>query len=224
MGSEDLFHKRKAKKAASLKRNAARRAPYSKILIVCEGEKTETNYFNEVVDFYSINTANVEICGECGSDPMSVYKYARQRFVDENNRGDPFDRVYCVFDRDAHANFQDAIAAIEAAKPGKVYNAITSTPSFEYWLLLHFIYTTQPFTATQSKSAGDAVLHELKQYMPDYKKAKKSIFLELKDNLEFAKNNAERALKESIQRGNDNPSTKIHKLVEFMENIKSQKN
>ena len=45
MGSEDLFHKRKAKAADSLKRRKAKRSSYDKVLIVCEGEKTEPNYF-----------------------------------------------------------------------------------------------------------------------------------------------------------------------------------
>ena len=45
MGSEDLFHKRKAKSAEQLERRKAKRSPYEKVLIVCEGEKTEPNYF-----------------------------------------------------------------------------------------------------------------------------------------------------------------------------------
>ena len=43
MGSEDLFYKRKAKISADLERRKAKRARYQKVLIVCEGEKTEPN-------------------------------------------------------------------------------------------------------------------------------------------------------------------------------------
>ena len=39
MGTDDLFHKRKAREAESLRRQAAKRAPYDVVLIVCEGEK-----------------------------------------------------------------------------------------------------------------------------------------------------------------------------------------
>jgi len=63
MGTDDLFHKRKAKKAGDLARSRARRAPYPKVLIVCEGEKTEPYYFKSLKDQYSLNSANVEICG-----------------------------------------------------------------------------------------------------------------------------------------------------------------
>ena len=45
MGSDDLFHKRKARTAELHRRRVARRAPYDRVLIVCEGAKTEPNYF-----------------------------------------------------------------------------------------------------------------------------------------------------------------------------------
>jgi hypothetical protein len=48
MGSDNLFHKRKVRRAASLRRTAARRDSYDTVLIVCEGEKTEPNYFREL--------------------------------------------------------------------------------------------------------------------------------------------------------------------------------
>jgi len=51
MGSDDLFHKRKAKNAQQLARRKARRAPYAKVLIVCEGEKTEPLYLNDLKDY-----------------------------------------------------------------------------------------------------------------------------------------------------------------------------
>ena len=59
MGSDNLFHRRKAKKTSDLARRRAKRSAYQKILIVCEGEKTEPNYFNELIDYYELNTANV---------------------------------------------------------------------------------------------------------------------------------------------------------------------
>lgn len=47
MGTDDLFHKRRAKKAKDLRRRKARRDPYDKVLIVCEGSKTEPYYFTD---------------------------------------------------------------------------------------------------------------------------------------------------------------------------------
>ncbi len=39
MGTDNLFHKRKERKAELLRRRQAMRAPCAVILIVCEGEK-----------------------------------------------------------------------------------------------------------------------------------------------------------------------------------------
>lgn len=100
MGTDDLFRKRKAKNLADLKRRAVRRESYAKILIVCEGEKTEPNYFIGARDHYKLNTANVEVTGECGSDPMSIVNFAKQRYRQEKDLGDSFDKVFCVFDKD----------------------------------------------------------------------------------------------------------------------------
>ncbi|MDQ6953339.1 MAG: RloB family protein [Mariprofundaceae bacterium] len=105
MGSDDLFHKRKATKVSELARRKSRRASYAKVLIVCEGEKTEPNYFNGLKDHYGLNSANIEVCGECGSDLLSIVEFASDRYLEERNAGDPFDRVYCVFDKDTHASY-----------------------------------------------------------------------------------------------------------------------
>ena len=76
MGSEDLHHKRKAKAERELSRRKSKRSSYEKVLIVCEGEKTEPNYFNEQVNHYKLNSANVAVDGKCGSSPKSVFERA----------------------------------------------------------------------------------------------------------------------------------------------------
>lgn len=88
MGTDNLFHKRKAKSAKGLQRRAAKRDAYAKVLIVCEGEKTEPHYFHGLRNYYGLNTANVEVCGESGSDPNSVVRFAKQRFREEKDAGD----------------------------------------------------------------------------------------------------------------------------------------
>ena len=138
MGTDNLFQKRKARQARDLARRKGRRAPYAKVLIVCEGEKTEPHYFNELKDHYGLNSANIEICGDCGSDPLSIIRHAKQRYREEKDAGDAFDKVFCVFDKDTHAHYQQGLDTIRSTTPKNVYVAITSVPCFEYWLLLHF--------------------------------------------------------------------------------------
>ncbi|SCZ84374.1 RloB family protein [Nitrosomonas mobilis] len=220
MGTDNLFHKRKAKSAKGLQRRIARRDPYAKVLIVCEGEKTEPRYFQDLRNHYGLNTANIEVCGECGSDPNSVLQFATQRYREEKDAGDAFDQVFCVFDKDIHANYDEALNAIAKAQPRNTFVVMNSVPCFEYWLLLHFIYSTRPYLALPGNSAGNQVLSELRGYLPDYEKGANNIFAMLLDQLEFAKSNAERSLNEAQANVTDNPTTRIHELVNFLQEIK----
>lgn len=220
MGTDNLFHKRKAKNAASLARRKARREPYKKVLIVSEGEKTEPNYFNDLKDYYGLNSANVEICGECGSDPLSIVEHAKQRYREGRDAGDPFDYVFCVFDKDAHVNYQTAIDQIERATPKNTFCNIISVPCFEYWLLLHYVYTTRPYEALPGNSSCGQLIEDLKDYMPDYEKGNNGLFTSLIGQLDFAKSNAIRSLQAAHENHTDNPKTNIHELVEFLQNIK----
>lgn len=86
---------RRARQIRELKRNSPKLASYDRVLIVCEGSKTEPNYFRELVDHLKLNTANVEVDGESDSSPRSVVAHAIKRYQDD----DEFDQIYCVFDQ-----------------------------------------------------------------------------------------------------------------------------
>ena len=224
MGTDDLFHKRKAKGPGELSRRQPLRASYDKVLIVCEGEKTEPLYFRELIDHYEIHSANVRISGDCGSDPVSVVEHGLKLYHEEkSSTSGAFDRVYCVFDRDAHppTKYQQALDKVAGAKPKGVFFTATSVPCFEYWLLLHFSYTTAPYSAVGGVSAGTAVLKALQAVWPEYTKASPGVFISLLDQLEFAKANAARVFEEARKNHTDNPTTRIHELVEYLQNIKS---
>lgn len=225
MGSDDFHHKRKAK-SAGLTRRKPTRKPYDKVLIVCEGSKTEPLYFQELVDHYEIHSANVKISGDCGSDPLSVVNHGFELYRQERQSGSgPFNRVYCVFDRDTHPTYKKALERLEELKPNNVFFAANTVPSFEYWLLLHFTYTTAPYAAVGGKSSGAAVLAALKSHWPDYAKASAGAFSYLlhleNDELGHAKANARRALFEAKKNHTDNPSTHVHELVDYLQAIKS---
>lgn len=56
--------------------------------------------------------------------------------------------------------------------------------------------------------------------MQDYTKGQKGLFIARRDQLDFAKNNATRALRAAEDNHSDNPSTRVHELVEFLQSIK----
>ena len=52
---------------ANLRRRRPQREPYSRVLIVTEGQKTEAAYFTGVAKHYRLSTANVVILGHKGA-------------------------------------------------------------------------------------------------------------------------------------------------------------
>lgn len=221
MGSENLFHKRKAKSARELARKKESRASYERVLIVCEGSKTEPNYFCELVNFLELNSANIEIDGDCDSSPASVVKYARQRYLEDKKMGNGFDKVFCVFDKDSHDTYSVALTVIKSMKPKDVFASINSVPCFEYWLLLHFEFTTKPFEADGNGSSCANLIDALKKYLPDYAKGDKNIYSDLSGQIEQAIAYSKRALKQAKENATDNPTTNVHELVEYLWNIKN---
>ena len=125
-------------------RNRARRKPFKKplpkILIVCEGEASEPEYFRGLKAALQNPRVDIEIGKEHGV-PLTLVQYAaklkRQAHRKAKAAGDTYlayNAVWCVFDIDEHPNIPDAC---ECARDNKIDCAI-SNPSFELWLLLHF--------------------------------------------------------------------------------------
>ncbi len=231
MGSEDLFRKRKARKAQDSVRKKSKRQPYDRVLIVCEGQKTEPIYFEEIKVTLELDSANIEIDGKCGSSPINVVNHAYRLYQQELSSGDSYNKVYCVFDKDSHSTFFDAIEKIkninkELSEKGldeqTKFEAIISIPSFEYWLLLHYEQTTKPYAKTPTKSVGDLVIDDLKIYLPDYKKTQKGFFNKsLADGtLEGALAHSERIYKVEKSSENNNSHTNIHELIKYLQKLK----
>ncbi|MBH0057563.1 RloB domain-containing protein [Pseudoalteromonas sp. SWXJZ94C] len=231
MGSEDLFHKHKAKRQKDLERKVSSRKPYDRILIVCEGSKTEPIYLEEARIELELDSANIMIDGTCGSSPISVVKHAESIFKKEVFSGGLYNQVFCVFDRDNHTTYLEAIKYVDVLNKNliqenisnePIFNAIHSDPSFEFWLLLHFNYSTKPYQPKQGKSVGDQVIDDLKVYMPKYKKTQKGIFKTSLDNgsLNTALNYSQQIYDRVKGSNNMNPSTNMHELITYLQEVK----
>jgi len=215
MGGDDLFKKHKSKRLKEYQRKNASRQPYERILIVCEGEKTEPIYFKSLCDHLGLHTANIEITGNCGSSPKNVFEKGKEIFEKAKKEQNPFDRVYCVFDKDCHHGYDEIVNQVKLKKPKDTFFAITSVPCFEYWLLLHFKFTTSPF------GNAEAVISKLKEYISSYKKGDKNIFQEVRMYIDFALGNAKRANEEANKNYTDNPTTRIPILVDKLLTLKN---
>ncbi|KJZ03243.1 RloB family protein [Pseudoalteromonas piscicida] len=218
MGSDDIFKiKRRAAKTKH-SRLVGSRSPYETILIVTEGEKTEPLYFQELINDHRLNSANIVVDGSSNSSPSSVLKHAKKLEKKARDKGLPYDKVYCVFDKDSHACYEQTIKKIESMRG---FYSIKSVPCFEYWFILHYMYSTASIVKTGNQSCGDNAVNTLKKFIPEYKKASCGIYNLLKPQLKFAIENARRSLAESARNQNDNPSTNVHELVDLLVKLKS---
>jgi hypothetical protein len=193
----------------------ATRQAFARVLIVCEGEKTEPNYFDELRINLRLHTADVAIVGH-GSSPRTLCDYA----IDAAVRDGDFDYVFCVFDRDTHETYGEAVDRCKSKKLTRNSGehvplvAITSNPAFEYWLLLHFENTDKPYHASGRKSVGAHVLSDLEKAFcrferTGYAKGSKGVFNLLLPRLP-------EAIKRAVSinsRELDNPHTLVVVLV-----------
>jgi hypothetical protein len=189
------------------------------VLIVCEGEKTEPEYLKGLQKFHRLSNANITIVPGDGNDPVSIVRHA----LDAYRRADgDFNRVYCVFDRDGHANYQEAldlVANSPLGRKGKLF-AITSVPCFEIWVLLHFAYTTAPFVTAGGRSACDNVISAIRGHVPEYQKALAGTFEQLQPRLDTALTHANRLAQHNRDTDSPNPATKVHELVSYLRELK----
>lgn len=207
-----------------IKRKPASKRPLQRVLIVCEGSKTEPSYFNELRDFYELTTASVFTTGDCGSDPLSVVKYGEVLYRAELKKGDRYDYVYFVFDKDSHHTYDSAMERAKTLKPANVFRSIPSVPCFEYWYLLHYEYTTQQFMRTGTKSPADRLIGLLKKdHWRDYAKAGKGVIKNLNGRLSDAVSRSKMALDECIKNQTDHPSTLVHEVVEHLKSMNPAK-
>lgn len=208
------------RRARKLTRPKPAREPYDRVLIVCEGTKTEPLYLREVVDSLELSSANISITGANGSSPISVVNHATDLNEQERVRGGEYDRVYCIIDQDSHASYDAALRVVESIRPRNVFFVISSVPCFEYWVLLHFEYTTQAFVRTGRHSPCESVIARVKTHLPGYSKGAGNLYDAIGANTEVAIERAVRANRDGLRAGTDNPSTKVGSLMKYLHDIK----
>lgn len=194
-----------------IKRRGPSRQPKIRILVVCEGKKTEPGYLKQFQHHVRNPRVHIESLGPAGV-PISVVERAisertlaeaearRQR--DENLR---WDQVWAVFDIDDHPN-------VTAAKQLAIDNGIAlavSNPCFELWPLLHFADQRAHIERAKLRS-------QLQKHLPEYDK-----------DLEFAK--VHPGYEDAVRRARElddaatradrigrNPTTGIYSLTEII--------
>ena len=132
---EELKREKREAKAAK-KRKENTRSKIVRFLIVCEGARTEPNYFQALVkDKYS-EVRDEKIVGEGKPTCALVNRTLQIKKELEQRRQLPFDRVWVVFDKDDFPDFNEAIKLADSLS----FNCAWTNEAFELWYFLHFQY------------------------------------------------------------------------------------
>lgn len=142
MGSDNLYIRRSAERRK--RKENVEKQKSSNWLIVCEGKKTEPNYFEKAIE--EINKSiedkyklKVKIVGK-GMNTRSLVKAAElQVEIDKySNSIVPYGKIFVVFDKDSFEpkDFDTAIKMCE----DNGYIPLWSNQAVEFWFLLHFNY------------------------------------------------------------------------------------
>lgn len=180
------------------------------ILIVCEGSETEPNYFEEAINGYGLHASQVKVFGkECGSNPRTIVKFAKEKKSKFESDGQEVDTVWCVFDKDQHEWLAEAIDQANANN----FKVAFSNPSFELWYLIHY----QDQEAHIERDKAKSILK--KNHIKNYEKSSKGLFKLLEDRLPAAGKRANKLRKMHKRNTNpptSNPSTNVDELIEFL--------
>ncbi|MCK5683929.1 RloB domain-containing protein [bacterium] len=181
----------------------------SKFFILCEGAKTEPQYFQRMVEEWSFEGYQIDV------EIVDTKKNTAVELVREGIKKREFkkDQIWVVVDKDGYTKHAEAF---KQAKDNNIKIAFSSI-SFETWVLLHFEKTSKSFL-----KAKKLISYINKKYKIGYEKNDCENYDKLKKYLKIAKRNAKtlRKYQKSGQVQPEykwNPYTKIDLLISALE-------
>jgi hypothetical protein len=200
MGHDELFRKRKALTRLKDTRTLRR------ILIVCEGEKTEPNYFRKFPENPEVYD-HIDIRG-IGYNTVSLVNEAIRLKNEARKRKEPYIEVWCVFDKDDFS-VELFINAILLAGRNQIKCAY-SIEAFEIWYMLHYHYYDAALSREQYKEKITELLGK------PYQKNGEGMYQLLQRKQKTAIQNAQKLyLRQSeLPLREQNPVTTVFRLAE----------
>lgn len=201
MGHDKLFQKRKADLSRKVNTRSLRR-----VLIVCEGEKTEPNYF-KCFPGNPLVFDDIAIQGT-GFNTVSLIREAMRLKANADRNSEPFIEVWCVFDKDSFSA-QEFTEAIQLAGSNGIKCAY-SIEAFELWYILHYNYCDAALSRTQYKEKLSSSLKKT------YVKNSPEMYALLEREQKTALMNAKKLFENQkhLPCHQQNPVTTVFRLVE----------
>ncbi len=228
---DNAILKRRAYKSG--KREVGKKRQREYILIVCEGTKTELNYFEAIKETFPkkiLETFSIEVEGT-GTSTLKIIEIAiqlRKKAKELQNR--VYDHVWAVFDRDSFpiVDFNNSIFKAQSSN----INCAWSNEAFELWYILHFQYRNTPMSREDYKKCIEAEMNKSmskksgKASSFKYEKNSKKMYKLLKEYgneaqaIKWAKNLEARFTNTNYAA--HNPCTRVYKLIEKLNGIRDR--
>jgi len=224
MGFKEADRKRRAqRKSRKIEETKTRSTRW---LIVCEGTKTEVNYFKQLAQHLNEKyNGNLKIKVEgIGKNTNSLVESVEDYFnyvqKAEGRSKIPYEKVCVVFDKDSFSK-QQFNSAIQTAK-SKGYIVAWSNECFELWLLLHFELVVSAMGREKCEDKLKAIFKK-HGITGGYEKESEKIFeiVNKYGSMEDAIRNAKKIDKGGSNYADHNPSTRVYEIVEkLIEEVK----
>jgi len=196
-------------------------------LIVCEGEKTEPNYFRGLREFIPKGTMDliIDIHGTGTNTKSLIERTIKIRKEKEIQNQTPYDETWAVFDKDDFNDeqFNNAIKSATNRKPP--IHCAWSNEAFELWFLLHFNYYQNAMSRKQYSKLLDQEITKIKGSLYKYEKSNTEMYKTLKKyGDESAAIDRAKKLQDQYEDENfaaHNPCTLVYQLVEKLLELSS---
>jgi len=170
-----------------------------RLFILCEGmkDKSESAYFKGFLKDCNFAGKKVEV------RVIDTNKNTGKELVKEAKkcRIIPEDIIWVVYDKDGYTKHPVTFDTARSAKIEIAYSAV----SFEYWILLHFEYTSKVFDKSE-----DVISHLKDKGYLDYTKGDKEIYSQTKSLIQTAMKNAK-----SIQKYQASGNPHLRQIYKF---------
>jgi hypothetical protein len=197
-----------------IKRRGPSRQPKFRILVVCEGKKTEPGYLRQFQHHVRNPRLHIEALGPAGV-PLTVVETAieQRALADEEARRQRdvnlcWDQVWAVFDMDDHPN---VAVARQLAAQNDIALAV-SNPCFELWAFLHFADQRSHIDRVKLRAA-------LQKHHPGYDK--ELSFAKVHAGYDEAVERARHLDDDATRAGREgrNPTTGVYRLTEAIRTL-----
>lgn len=190
-----------------------------RLFIICEGmkDKSESAYFKSFIKSCRFLGDKVEV------KVIDTIQNTGKELVNtaKNSREFPHDTVWVVYDKDGYTKHPETF---DAARRSNIMIGFSSI-SFEFWILLHFEYTSRFF-----RNSDQIIKYLSNENYIHYEKGAVNVFSETKAFLSKAKLNAIKIQKHQLE-GNPhgtqiykfNPYTNLNELIEEIEELQVKK-